>query len=120
MGHHACQTRTPAPLIRPKLLIEAARIGARLYRRERDLACALPGLAAASTARIVTRLHEAERECEELRRAHAPAYRPGTHVQVLSALLAEAHHAGQAENRTPQRTAAQAKASGSASLRLAM
>ncbi len=120
MGHHACQTRTPAPLIRPKLLIEAARIGARLYRRERDLAAAAPGLATAPAARIVARLREAERECEELRRAHAPAYRSGTHVQVLSALLAEADHASQTENRAVERRPVQAKASGSASLRLAM
>lgn len=116
MGYHARLTETAAPLIRPRLLIEAARIGARLYRRERDLAAAVPGLAGAPLERIVARLGEAERDCEALRRAQAPAYRPAAHVQVLSALLAEAERAARARNRRPD----QAKASGSDSLRLAM
>jgi len=97
-------------LIRPKLLIETARIGARLYRRERDLAAALPGMAGGPREQIVARLGEAERSCEEMRRQRAPGYRPAAHVQMLSALLAEASQAVQA----------QAKASGSESLRRAM
>ncbi|HUF86866.1 MAG TPA: DUF6477 family protein [Thermohalobaculum sp.] len=101
------------PLIRPKLLIETARIGARLYRRERDLAGAVCGLAHASPEQIVARLSDAEHDCEALRRARAPTYRPAAHVQVLAALLAEA-------GRARSRAADQAKASGSASLRLAM
>ena len=97
------------PLIRPKLLIETARIGAGLYRRERDLPGAVPGLATASRGRIVTRLRDAEWHCEELRRGRSPAYRPGAHVQILSALIAEAD---QGANQT--------KASGSEALRSAM
>ncbi len=90
MGCHSCLSSAAMPLIRPKLLIETARIGARLYRRERDLAGAVPGLSLALPGRIVPRLRDAEWQCEELRRFHSPAYRPGKHVQILSALIAEA------------------------------
>ena len=105
MGYHSRPESATAPLVRPKLLIDTARIGARRYCRARDLAAALPGSSGGGARQIVTCLREAERNCEEMRRARAPAYRPAMHVQVLSALLAEA---------------AQAKASGSDSLRLAM
>ncbi len=94
MGFHSCLTNAAMPLIRPKLLIETARIGARLYRRERDLAGAIPGLSMTASGRIVTRLRDAEWHCEELRRGRSPAYRPGKHVQILSALIAEASQAG--------------------------
>jgi len=105
------------PLIRPKLLIETARLGARLYRRERNLAGAIPGLSTAPHGRIVTRLRDAEWHCEELRRGHSPAYRPGKHVQILSALIAEA---GQRTNQRTDRVAGQTKASGSEALRVVM
>lgn len=77
------------PLIRPQTLIRTARIGAGLYRRERDLAAALPGVAQAAAWVIIARLQAAERQCEGLRRGHSPAYKPTRHVQVLAALLAE-------------------------------
>ena len=117
MGYHSCLPNTAMPMIRPKILIETARIGARLYQRERDLPGAIPGLnlkpdpAASARARrqIVHRLSEAERLCEELRRGCSPAYRSGKHVQILSALIAEADDGGD-----------QTKASGSDALRLAM
>ncbi len=109
MGYHSCLSSAAMPLIRPKLLIETARIGARLYRRERDLAGAIPGLSTAERGRIVTRLRDAQWHCEELRRGHSPAYRPARHVQILSALIAEADQA-----------ARQTKASGSDALRVAM
>ncbi len=109
MGYHSCLSSAAMPLIRPKLLIETARIGARLYRRERDLPGAIPGLSTAARGRIVTRLRDAEWQCEELRRGRSPAYRPGKHVQILSALIAEA-----------AQEARQTKASGSAALRLVM
>ena len=109
MGYHSCLSSAAMPLIRPKLLIETAHIGARLYRRERDLPGAIPGLSAKACRQIVARLSEAEWRCEELRRRHSPAYRPGRHVQILSALIAEA-----------DRGARQTKASGSAALRSAI
>ena len=109
MGYHDRLANTAVTLIRPKLLIETARIGARLYRRERDLGSVIPGFTGGSAATIIARLSEAERLCEEQRQARLPAYRPAIHVQALSALLAEA-----------ARAAAQANASGSDSLRVAM
>ncbi len=113
MGYHSCLSSAAMPLIRPKLLIETARIGANLYRRERDLAGAIPGLSTTERGRIVTRLRDAEWHCEEQRRERSPAYRPGRHVQILSALIAEADQgAGQGARQT--------KASGSDALRVAM
>ncbi len=109
MGYHDRLAGGAVTLIRPRLLIETARIGARLYRRKRDLGSAISGFTGGSTATIIERLEEAERSCEEQRQTRSPAYRPAIHVQVLSALLAEA-----------ARASAQAKASGSDSLRLAM
>lgn len=91
---------------RPKLLVRTARKGAELYRRNRDLPSAVPGLLAKSEKSILPQLIETEGQCEQARRAKSPTYRAAHHVQVLSALLAE--------------FSAQAKASGSASLRLAM
>ena len=74
---------------RPRLLIKTARIGARFYRRERDLPGAIPGLLSQPTGQIVPRLTEAEARCEEERLLKSASYRPGRHVQILSALLAE-------------------------------
>jgi hypothetical protein len=105
MGYHFSPQGGLVPLIRPRLLVEAARTGARLYRRGRDLRGAVAGAADLPPQEIPRRLAEVEQICEELRRLRSPAYRPGKHVQVLSALLAEA---------------AQTKASGSEALRRAM
>ncbi|MEM9146005.1 MAG: DUF6477 family protein [Pseudomonadota bacterium] len=82
------------PLSRPGLLARTAHLGARLYRRERDLPGAIPGLLARPEAQILPRLAQAEARCEDERRRRAPEYRPGRHVQILSALLAEAAAAG--------------------------
>ena len=112
MGYHSRLPSEAMPLIRPKLLIATAQIGARLYRREHDLAGAIPGLSAGARG-IVVRLAEAEQHCEDLRRRRSPAYRPGKHVQILSALIAEARPVKKPNRR-------QKKASGSAALRSAM
>ena len=74
---------------RPKILVRTATIGARFYRRSRDLPGAVPGLIGQPAGSIVSRLVEAEAQCEEDRRARSVTYRPGKHVQVLAALLAE-------------------------------
>jgi len=113
MGYHSCMSSAAMPLIRPKLLIETARIGARLYRRERDLPGAIPGLSTAARGRILARLRDAEWDCEELRRRHSPAYRSGKHVQILSALIAEADPGA-------DQGVCQTNASGSAALRSAI
>jgi hypothetical protein len=95
------------PMNRPGILASTARIGARRYQRTRDLPGAVPGLLAGAAEAILPRLVDEERRCEEARRCRSAAYRPAQHVQILSALLAEA-------------AAHQAKASGSEALRSAM
>lgn len=81
----------PGLLRRPRLLSRAAREGARIYKRERDLQNALPGAAGPRRGRdIVSRLLSIEAQIEADRRAHAAGYSPTRHVQVLSALVAEA------------------------------
>ena len=97
------------PMSRPKILVTTAQYGAQRYRRERDLPGAVPGLLSQPEREIVPCLIRAEEECEEDRKARSAAYRPGRHVQVLAALLAET-----AQNRV------QAKASGSEALRSAI
>jgi hypothetical protein len=94
------------PMSRPRILAESARFGARRYRRGRDLPGAVPGLLASGASAILPRLIDEERRCEEARVSRSAAYRPALHVQILSALLAEA-------------SALQAKASGSEALRSA-
>jgi hypothetical protein len=97
-------------LLRPALLARAARRGAAMYRRGRDLPGAVAGLSALPREQIVPRLAEAEALCETARRARAPGYRPARHVQILSALLAE----------TAAAAGRQPKASGSDALRPSM
>lgn len=81
-------TETPE-MLRPKLLVRTARIGARMYSRARDLPGAIPGLLSQPAEQILPRLIEAEARCEDERRVHSAAYRPAKHVQILAALLAE-------------------------------
>ena len=127
MEHPANLPNPPMPLFRPKLLVDTARIGARHYRRDRDLSGALPGVDLRGLARsgeyLLAQLGEAEWSCEMLRREGSPAYRPGRHVQALSALIAEAdRQAGHESRLTPprkprRRGRPQTKASGSEVLR---
>ena len=107
MATHATLIKETFPMSRPKILIRTARMAARLYRRDRDLPGAVPGLLAEAPAQILPRLVEEEERCETARRARAAGYRPARHVQILAALLAET-------------AAGQVKASGSAALRSAM
>ena len=76
---------------RPGLLMRAARYGAGLYRRERDLRALLPAMATSRRrARdVAARLAMVESELATRRRAGAPAYSVRKHVGILSALLAE-------------------------------
>lgn len=108
MADHAMQEEERTPMSRPKILVTTAQYGAARYRRERDLPGAVAGLLARPEAEIVPRLRQAEEECEAARRARSAGYRPGRHVQVLAALLAETGA-----------VAAQANASGSEALRSA-
>ena len=89
MAKNAVPFEESLTMSRPKLLVRTAKIGARFYRRDRDLPGAVPGLLSQPEPNIVPRLLEVEEKCETERRAKSSAYRPGRHVQVLAALLAE-------------------------------
>ncbi|WP_397543394.1 DUF6477 family protein [Roseovarius salis] len=91
---------------RPPLLVQAARIGAAEYRRERalrrHLGCNdLPGNGAALSA-----LMELEDALEEGRQAGDAGYSPARHVDVMIALM------GEARLMRASRSAPQPKASG--------
>lgn len=87
-------TKPDAVLRRPQPLIRAALIGARAYRRTRDLPGAVAGLLGRDEAGIVPELRRREARHEEERLARAAGYRPARHCQVLAALIAECRAAG--------------------------
>jgi len=74
---------------RPKILLKAARICAKGYRRETMLS----RLLGASALRVVEVLRVQEEGLEGERRARVSTYSPRTHVEVLSALIAESRKA---------------------------
>lgn len=77
-------------LTRPKLLARAAKAGAAMYRRERDLAKLMPKLLTQpAAAGIVEGLRAAEAACEEDRVTGAVSYSLTRHVGLLAALVAE-------------------------------
>ena len=77
------QTRTP--IRRPKILLQAARICAKGYRRE----IMLPALLGTSRTKVVDLLSAKELALEEDRRAREASYSAQAHVEVLSALISE-------------------------------
>ncbi|SEA08270.1 DUF6477 family protein [Rubrimonas cliftonensis] len=79
-----------ATLSRPRLLAAAARVGATLYRRQRDLPGLLPQGSGASGVRLVAAIMSAEAAANAARLAGDPTYAPARHVKLLTALLAEA------------------------------
>ncbi len=74
---------------RPKILLQAARMCAKGYKRE----TMLPRLLGASPARVVALLRAQEEGLEGDRVARVSTYSPRLHVEVLSALLAESKKA---------------------------
>lgn len=78
-------------LRRPKLLVRAARIGSADYRRERDLKRIVHQPEPLSPAGALSELIEIEADLEATRRNGAAGYSPVRHVEVLIALIAEAH-----------------------------
>ncbi len=77
-----------ADLRRPRLLVNAARHGLAGYRRDRDLRRLISDALPPETA--VPRLMCEEERLEETRRAGDAAYSVMRHIEVLSALIAEA------------------------------
>ncbi|MEI4469805.1 DUF6477 family protein [Frigidibacter sp. MR17.24] len=79
----------PKARMRPKLLLRAARMGLAQYRREPVLRRLLAVPVAPGPAAAVAALAPVEAGLEAQRRAGDPAYRPGRHVAVVIALIAE-------------------------------
>ena len=77
-------------LVRPSLLIRAARIGQADYRRKRDLGRLLRVSALPTPGAAVMALMEREAELDERRRTGGSGYAAAAHVEVLAALMAEA------------------------------
>lgn len=77
-------------LRRPRVLIRAARIGAAEFRRERDLKRLLKSQSLPQPGTGLSRLIAMEEEMETTRRTEHAAYNVTRHVEVLTALLAEA------------------------------
>ncbi|MGB0854594.1 MAG: DUF6477 family protein [Pikeienuella sp.] len=77
-------------LKRPRILARAAKAGADVYRRDRDLAKLMPRLMMRpDKTQIIQGLRTAEAACEEDRKACAVTYSLSRHVGLLAALVAE-------------------------------
>ncbi|WP_138464941.1 DUF6477 family protein [Poseidonocella sp. HB161398] len=77
-------------LHRPRLLMEAARHGARLYRRETQLRRILGEPALPGPRQAAMRLICLEQDHEAARRSGQAGYSPLRHLDVLIALISEA------------------------------
>lgn len=77
-------------LHRPRILIRAARIGARAYSRNRHLPRLLGYGNMPKVPIAVTRLFEQEQMLDQRRRHNDPGYSLTGHINVLIALMGEA------------------------------
>lgn len=74
---------------RPRLLMQAARLGMGAYHRNRDLRRLIG--TDSNTEQAIARLISEEGKIEETRRAGGATYSPARHIEVLAALIAEAY-----------------------------
>ena len=81
--------RILSSLRRPRMLIRAARSGQTDYRRDRDLRrfVSFP----ASPEAAVAKLLEVENKMEQVRQSGDATYSISRHIEVMIALIAEAH-----------------------------
>lgn len=77
-------------LKRAGLLVRAARFGVDDYRRSRDLPRLLGDCVMSGVGATLMALLEAEREVEIARKGHAADYQLATHIELLTAIMAEA------------------------------
>lgn len=84
-----CMCPQLTALRRPKLLVSAARHGAQLYSRKRDLRRLIGPAASRSHAQVLDTLSQHEHLLDRDRREKSPTYSARKHVMVLSALMAE-------------------------------
>ena len=80
-----------AMLKRPSLLARAARFGVDDYRRNVHLRLILQCDDLPKHGPAIMQLLDLEAELDDLRRDRTARYRPAQHVEVLIALLGEAH-----------------------------
>ena len=80
-----------ATLKRPTLLARAARFGVDDYRRTIHLRRILQTDALPRHGQAIMQLLDIEVAMNELRIDHAASYRPARHVEVLIAIMGEAH-----------------------------
>lgn len=76
-------------LKRPKLLVKAAQIGLKDYRRKIHLARILQGPVPAKSFGVIAALCDLENHLNSLRKTRDAAYSTARHVEVLIALIAE-------------------------------
>ncbi|AGT08495.1 DUF6477 family protein [Paracoccus aminophilus] len=77
------------PLRRPRLLVETARHGLPLWRRNRDLRRLLPGEDIPSPKANLARLYPEEQRLDRARQSGAADYQLRRHILILIAILAE-------------------------------
>ncbi|MCH2165502.1 MAG: DUF6477 family protein [Marinovum sp.] len=77
-------------LHRPRLLIQAARIGSEQYHRTAHLPRLLGFTTRLSGVKALMQLIEIEQDLDEKRRCADPSYSVARHVDVLSAMMGEA------------------------------
>lgn len=75
---------------RPRLLIQAARIGAATYRRELHLRRLFEGGTIPLSGEALSRLMEMEEEMNDNRQQNAASYCAADHVDLLIAMMGEA------------------------------
>jgi hypothetical protein len=80
-----------AKLRRPRLLIRAARFGLNDYNRTRDLKRVMGGTAGLKASKVIDGLIDKEALFEDKRKKGDATYNVVRHVEVLIALMAEAH-----------------------------
>jgi len=78
-------------LKRPKILLQAARIGLKTYSRKRDLKRMLKMREIPQPVQVIKRLLKNETTLEEARKTGNAAYDMKIHIQIMTALLQEVY-----------------------------
>lgn len=76
-------------ILRPKILMQVAKIGLQTYRRETDLKKILGSRGTSDQNQIISQLSDREIKREEARKNGNAAYDMNKHIQIMTALLQE-------------------------------
>ncbi len=76
-------------ILRPKILMQAAKIGLQSYRREIDLKKILGARTLSDCNDNISQFSDREIELEEARKSGNAAYDMNKHIQIMTALLQE-------------------------------